>query len=62
MHQRVDLQGLWREAMRDAARSLRAHGDQALPGLPEDCPLSLAEFLAADFDIDGAVDRLRPAA
>lgn len=62
MHQRVDLPGLWRQAVRDAARSLRAHGDEVLPGLPEECPLTLADFLAAEFDIDGAVERLRAAA
>ncbi|WP_165943223.1 DUF29 domain-containing protein [Roseicella aquatilis] len=58
MYQRVDLQGLWREAVRDASRSLRAHGDRIREDVPTECPLALEDFLAPDFDLDGALRRL----
>ncbi len=61
MHQRVDMDLLWRRARGDAERTLSLHGARAMEGLPGDCPLGLKEFLAADFDYEGALARLTAA-
>jgi hypothetical protein len=58
MHQRVDMDKLWRQARRDAVRALALHGVQAAPGLPEGCPLALEDFLADDFDHEAAITRV----
>ena len=62
MHQRIDMDLLWRRALRIAEAELAAHGDSILPGLPDTCPLSLADFLAEDFEPRAAVARIRAAA
>ena len=59
MRGRVDLETLWRRARRDAERALALHGAQAMDGLPDRCPLALEDFLAADFDYEGALAMLR---
>ena len=62
MHQRIDMDLLWRRALRVTEAELAAHGDSTLPGLPDACPLSLADFLAEEFEPRAAVARIRAAA
>jgi hypothetical protein len=49
IRQRIELSAIWRLARNSAARSLRQH-DVTLKGLPADCPLTLDQLLADDFD------------
>jgi hypothetical protein len=58
MHQRIDLDLLWRRARRIAEASLAAHGDAMVQGLPDACPLALPDFLAEEFDWRGALARI----
>ncbi len=61
MHQRVDLPTLWRRACSDARRALDLDDSPPPPPLPDQCPLALDDFLVEEFDIAGAVARIRAA-
>jgi hypothetical protein len=61
MHRRIDMDLLWRRGRSLAEESLRLHGDAPLPGLPASCPLRLEDFLAEEFDWQGAVSRIAAA-
>lgn len=63
MHRKIEMDGLWRYAMRRARGPLQERGIELPGALPKSCPFTLHDFLASEFDIDGAVARLRaPAA
>lgn len=59
MHQRVDMDALWRRAMRLAGPALKENGSVLPRGLPSECPFVLQDFLGEEFDVDTAVGRLR---
>jgi Domain of unknown function DUF29 len=59
MHQRVDMDALWRRALSEAASSLALYGKALLPGLPRESPFTLLDFLGESFDIQAALARLR---
>ncbi len=62
MHQRVDMDALWRRALSEAASSLALHGKTLIPGLPKESPFALQDFLGESFDIQAALARIRTAA
>jgi len=62
MHQRVDVDALWRRALREAASSLTLYGKTLMPGLPKESPLTLGDFLTESFDIQAALARIHAAA
>lgn len=57
MRQRLDLNKIWRLALRDAEADLADYDEAILP-LPTVCPLSLDELLSDDFDVIELVERL----
>ncbi|WP_165943224.1 DUF29 domain-containing protein [Roseicella aquatilis] len=59
MHQRVDMDALWRRALREAGAALRENGAALPRTLPGECPFGLEDFLGETFDTDAAVARLR---
>ena len=62
MHQRVDMDALWRRALSEAASSLILYGKTLIPGLPKEAPFALQDFLGDSFDIQAALARIRGAA
>lgn len=60
MRRRVDVAKLWQAALKVAAARLAAGGAGPPQGLPEDCPLKLADLLKSDFSFDASVKALRP--
>ncbi len=58
MHRKIELDVLWRYAARRARGPLQARAISLPRWLPESCPFTLHDFLASEFDIDGAVARL----
>lgn len=61
MHQRVDMDVLWRRALREADASLALHGKTLMTGLPRESPFVLEDVLTEDFDIRAALARIRAA-
>jgi hypothetical protein len=62
MRQRIDLDSLWRSALRRAAGDMRLYGE-ALAPLPADaCPFDLPELLSAEPNAERLVARLAPEA
>lgn len=59
MHQRVDMDALWRRALRVAEPALNEHGALLPRRLPRECPFALQDFLGEEFDTDSALARLR---
>ena len=58
MRQDIDLDRLWRRAIRDARAALAVYGEE-LPAKTSDlCPLDLDAFTTEIFDIDGALRRV----
>ena len=57
MRDKVDLNRLWRRALRQTNRELADYGEA---GVAENapCPFMLDDLLAEDFDVDAAVARL----
>jgi hypothetical protein len=58
MAQRLDVDRLWRRAMKEAEAALEDEGRTLAPGLPRDCPLSLDDLLSEDFEFRDAVAEL----
>jgi hypothetical protein len=58
----IDMNELWRAALRVAEAGLGAHEATLRAGLPTACPLAPADFTADDFDFEGSLRRLRDAA
>jgi hypothetical protein len=59
MHQRVEMDALWRRVLREAGSALQENVAALPPGLPRECPFVLHDFLGESFDIDAAVARIR---
>ncbi|MBX6376749.1 MAG: DUF29 domain-containing protein [Acetobacteraceae bacterium] len=59
MRQRIDLDGLWRGALREAAADLRLYGE-ALAPLPTACPYDLADLLSPEPNAEALLARLVP--
>ena len=59
MRRLIDLDKLWRDALRLAYANLRSYGVETIPDVPATCPFSLDELLDRDFDMEAAVSRLR---
>jgi Domain of unknown function DUF29 len=61
MAQRIDLDRLWRRALRQARLDLEAYDEPLVP-LPETCPFTLDALLDEQADPDRILERLRPPA
>ncbi len=55
MRQKVDLDELWKRALKQAKRALAVHGDELAVDLTGTCPLTLDELIEPDMDLDRAV-------
>lgn len=55
MRQKVNLDELWKRALKQARLALAAHGDELAGDLTETCPLTLDELIDPDMDLDRAV-------
>lgn len=61
MHRKIDLDQLWQYAARRVRGPLEERGIALPDWLPRRCPVTLAELLAPEFDIAGAVARMAKA-
>jgi len=59
MPARIDLGKLWQRAARQAEADLAVYGQAVVQGLPPDCPFTVADIIAADFDFINAVGAVR---
>jgi hypothetical protein len=59
MEQRLDLDRLWRRAMKEAEAALEDEGGSLPPGLPRTCPFTVDEILSEEFDAREVRERLR---
>ena len=59
MEQRLDLDLLWRRAMKEAEAALEDEGGALVSGLPSDCPFALDELVSEAFDFREALASLR---
>lgn len=61
MRQDIDLDVLWRRALRQVRATLSDHGEY-MPRVTSDrCPLALDAFVSEEFDLDGAMAQVRAA-
>jgi hypothetical protein len=58
MRQLIDMQAEWRRARKAAEVSLQEHGSDVAANVPAECPYSLDDMIAEDFDFDAALARL----
>lgn len=58
MRRLIDLDEVWRDAVKLAYADLRQHGLEFVYSLPETCPFILDELLTKEFDVEAAVARL----
>jgi len=58
MPARINVSKLWQRAMRQAEADLAVYGQALASGLPQECPFTIAEITASDFDFMSAVDVL----
>lgn len=59
MRQRIDLDLLWRGALRRAATDLRLYGEPLAP-LPAACPFDLSDLLSEEPNAEALLARLVP--
>lgn len=59
MRQLIDMQALWDRAMKLASLVLSEHGRSVAPGIPSECPYSVADMIADEFNFDELLARLR---
>lgn len=59
MAQKIDLDVLWRRAVKEAGAALRDEGGALPAGLPEKCPFARKAVLSEAFDFDEAFATLR---
>jgi hypothetical protein len=59
MRGRIDIDALWRRAMRKVIASFEDHGEPR-PALPAKCPFSLDGLVDSELDIDRLVQTLAP--
>lgn len=55
MRQLIDIQRLWRDAIKLANLRLLEHGHSVAPSMPAQCPFSIDEIMAENFDVDTAL-------
>lgn len=53
---RIDLPVLWTRAGKEAEAALAIYGQCIAPALPADCPLTIEDIIAPDFDFLSVVD------
>jgi hypothetical protein len=58
MRQRIDMEALWRSALRQAAAALEEHGASLAEGLAGPCPVGLDDLLSNTFDFRELVTRI----
>jgi hypothetical protein len=58
MAQRLDLDRLWRQALKEAEAALEDEGGALAPGLPRDCPFPLDDLVSEAFDFRQALEIL----
>ena len=58
MRRKIDMQRIWRGAVKVAAATLEAHEGQLARNLPESCPFVLEDMVDGGFDFDDALARL----
>lgn len=58
MRQVIDVGVIWRKATKLAEVQLQEHGGALASNVPADCPYSLDDLLAEDFDFDAALTKL----
>jgi hypothetical protein len=61
MRQLIDMDALWRKALKIADAGLQEHGSSLASDIPDQCPYTVGEMLGEDFSFDGALERLREA-
>lgn len=59
MEQKLDLDLLWRRAIKQAEAALEDEGRMLVPGLPRNCPFSAEALLSESFDFHEALEKLR---
>lgn len=59
MRRLIDLDQLWRDALRLADANVRDYGVEDPPDFPTHCPFGIDEPLGQDFDVREAVERIR---
>lgn len=59
MRRLIDLDQIWRDAVRLANTNLRDYGVEDPPDFPADCPFGIDDLLGRDFDVADAVRRIR---
>jgi hypothetical protein len=57
MHQKIDMEALWRRAKRKVLASFADHGEPA-PVLRDTCPFAIEDLVDPDLDIERLVDLL----
>lgn len=55
MRRKIDIDAIWQSALRRTKLLLAQYDESLARDLPDKCPLTLDELLAADFDIDQTV-------
>ena len=56
----IDLDAIWRRAVRESEESLAFYDEPLPPSLPTKCPFSLEALTARSFDVRAAVESLKP--
>ena len=56
----IDLDAIWRRAVREAEQSLSLYGEALPPSLPVTCPFDLNSLTATSFDLRAAIESLKP--
>jgi hypothetical protein len=59
MRHAIDMNALWKKALRIADTGLQEHGSALAPDIPAQCPYAVADMIAEDFSFDRALERLR---
>jgi hypothetical protein len=59
MLSRIDMQTLWRRAVKEADAALAVHGGAIAQGMPSQCPLDIGSIADAKFDFEAAVEAMR---
>ena len=59
MERKLDLDRLWRRAVKEAEAALEDEDTSLAPGLPRTCPFTLDDLLSESFDVRQARERLR---
>jgi hypothetical protein len=58
MRQRIDMDGLWVSALKQAAAALEEHGAQLRAGLAGPCPVTLDDLLSDTFEFRDIVQQV----